>query len=564
MANTRFREGLKAIGPAEYSEGIVASGHPLEAKAGLEILRNGGNAVDAAVASAFVADLAEPAMCGLGAHGVMSIYWAETQKSTVIDFYDLAPAAASTSIYQSIDGQFSEKTKALGYPSVKDDRQFYGHRSVMVPSQVSGLCAAHGLFGSLPLSDLVKPAISLARSGVAVDQIMSRYISLTKHVWQKYPEMGTTFLKEKGELVVRKDLSNTLELIADYGADIFYRGIIADRIIDDMKTHEGILSADDLASYEPIIYDSEQYTYKNCSYVTGGNVTLVEALNILECFDIQPTDRDRLETIHLMIEAMKLSWADTLAYVGDPRRNDSPWEGLTSKDYALIRAKEIDLHRATPFPKIGDPWIFDERQPPEHQAWPLDNSRDRSGNTTKVVTMDRDGNVVSLITSLGTYFGSQVIVPETGVLLNNSMHRLDPRPGYLNSIGPRQGMQRLTASVITFEKDSPSAALAGSLSIFLGGMGFHPLVNMLDFKMDIQGAINAPRFHPVGNEVWVDDQMSSDIISGLQEMGHKLSVKRQRFGNTYFGNHVGISYDRVSGKIYGGMDVLHNNAIQGL
>jgi gamma-glutamyltranspeptidase/glutathione hydrolase len=564
MIGNGLKDEKIRIASTEYSEGIIAAGHPIEAKTGLEILREGGNAVDAAVSAAFVADLVEPAMCGLGAHGVMSIYWAERRKTTIIDFYDLAPAAATTSMYQVLDNQSSSSAGALGYASVKGDQQFYGHKSVMVPSQVAGLCAAHEQFGSLALSRLIGPAISLARSGVTVDEIMSRYINLTKDLWAKYPEMANIFLKEKGDLVVREDLAASLELIAIHGSDVFYRGVIADRIIEDMKKGDGILLEDDLATYEPLIYDSEHYTYRDTSYVTGGNVTLVEALNILENFDIPSTGFESLETIHLMIESMKLSWADTLAFVGDPRRQDSPWQGLTSKEYARARASTIDLHAAAPFPMTGDPWVFDDSASPTYSPWPLDDSQTRSGNTTKVVAMDRDGNVVSLITSLGTYFGSQIIVPETGILLNNSMHRLDPRPGYLNSIAPKKGMQRLTASVIAFQKDIPSAALAASLSIFLGGMGIHPLVNMVDFNMGIHQAINAPRFHPAGDQVWVDSRLDTGILSGLEKLGHKLAIKEQGFGNTYFGNHVGMCFDQVSKRMSGGMDVLHNNGIQGL
>jgi len=411
---------------------------------------------------------------------------------------------------------------------------------------------------------LIEPAVSVARSGVAVDQIMSRYIELTKNLWSEYPEMAHTFLKKEGDIVVREDLAASLELIADQGPGAFYRGTIADRIVVDMNNNGGILSGDDLAAYEPLVYDSEHYTYRDTSYVTGGNVTLVEALNILENFEIPSTGFKNLETIHLMIEAMKLSWADTLAYVGDPRGQDSPWKGLTSKEYARARASKINSHSAAPFPMTGDPWTFDDNNAPTHHPWPLDDSQPQSGNTTKVIAADGDGNVVSLITSLGTYFGSQIIVPGTGILLNNSMHRLDPRPGYLNSISPRKGMQRLTTSIIAFRDGTPSAALAGSLSIFLGGMGIHPLVNMVDFNMDIHNAINAPRYHPAGDQVWVDSRLGSDILSGLEELGHKILIKERSFGNTHFGNHVGINYNQESKRMFGGMDVLHNNGVEGL
>jgi len=549
---------------SSFSNGMVAAGHPLEVEAGLDILQLGGNAVDAAITAAFVADLAEPAMCGLGAHGVMSVYWAETGKTTVIDFYDVAPATASTSMFRTALGKSSpEKTGALGYPSVENDEQFFGHRSVMVPSQVAGLCSAFKLFASLPLTKLMGPAINLASKGVPVDKIMARYIQDTKHMWNRYPEMESTFGKNIGDFVVRSDLAKTLELIANEGEDVFYRGAVAELIVQDMCDNGGILSAEDLDRYRPLVYESDQYTYRDFSYVTGGNVTLVEALNILENFDISPSGHQTLETVHLMIESMKLSWADTLAHVGDPRGSDSPWKSLISKEYARERASIIDPDKVSSFPNFGNPWMFENKDDPGLNKIPIDDSGKISGHTTKVVVMDRDNNVVSLITSLGTYFGSQIIVPGTGILLNNSMHRLDPRPGYINSIMPGKGMQRLTSSVITFNNNVPVSALAGSLSIFLGGMGIHPFVNMVDFGMGIHEAINSLRFHPAGEEIWVDSRMDIDLLEGLTNMGHKLVLKESSYGNTSFGNHVGLSFTKDKSLMSGGIDVLHNNGLKG-
>jgi gamma-glutamyltranspeptidase/glutathione hydrolase len=173
--------------------------------------------------------------------------------------------------------------------------------------------------------------------------------------------------------------------------------------------------------------------------------------------------------------------------------------------------------------------------------------------------MDADGNAVSMIISLGTPFGSKVTVPGTGVILNNSMHRLDPRPGYLNSVAPGKSMQRLTAAVMVLEDGRPMAALAGSLSIFMGGMGVHPLVNMVDFGMGVQAAIVAHRFHPAGDSVWIDDRVAGHILRELAAMGHGLLPRKQSFGNTHFGNHVGIRIDADS-RLHAGVDPMHANA----
>jgi gamma-glutamyltranspeptidase/glutathione hydrolase len=554
--------------------GMVAAGHRLEVETGRRMLQKGGNAVDAAVAGAFVAELAEPAMCGLGGHGVMSVYMADTGETTVIDFYDVAPAGAFVGMYELLDDK-SGHLGALGFPGVKDDAQSVGHRSVMVPGQVAGLCAAHERYGSLPLEDVMAPAIELAENGLPVDGTTVRYIVASAALIRRFPATAACFLRDglppragsapwdAGDTLVRKDLAETLRRIAREGSQAFYKGEIAQAIAAGMAANDGLITLEDLANYEPYLHPAERYTYRGYEYVTGGNVTLVEALNILECFDLGSLGAESTLGKHLMIEAMRRAWADTLMYVGDPRRDTSPWKGLTSKAYARQRAAEIDLTKASPEVGPGDPWAFEGRPCPGTYPWPIENMPPGSGNTTKVAAIDARGNIVSLITSLGFPFASKVTVPGTGVLLNNSMHRLDPRPGYLNSIEPGKGMQRLTAAVLVFKDGRPFAALGGSLSIFIGGMGLHPIVNMIDLGMGVQEAIETYRFHPVGEITWLDDRIPEAVQRDLAAMGHRILPLEEKFGETHFGNHVGIHVAPETTKIHGGGDPFHANAVAG-
>ena len=243
--------------------GIVAAGHRLEAEAGVRMLRSGGNVVDAAVAAAFAADLAEPAMCGLGGHGVMSIFMADTGKITVIDFYDVAPSGTTPDMYELLPQAGEGPLAALGYPAAKDYAQHLGHRSVMVPGQAAGLCAALERFGSLPLAQVLAPAISLAEGGVPVDPAMARYIAGAAHGIRFYPETGDTFLNvAPGGTIVRADLARTLRLIAREGAGAFYRGDVSLAIAADMKANGGILTEEDLAAYEPFVYEPQPYNYR--------------------------------------------------------------------------------------------------------------------------------------------------------------------------------------------------------------------------------------------------------------------------------------------------------------
>ena len=227
------------------------------------------------------------------------------------------------------------------------------------------------------------------------------------------------------------------------------------------------------------------------------------------------------------------------------------------------RAAEIDFTRASPVVKPGDPWEFEGRSRPASYPRPIQKVPPGSGNTTKIATVDAHGNVVSLITSLGHPFASKLTVPGTGILLNNSMHRLDPRPGYLNSIAPGKGMQRLTAAVLIFKDGRPFAALCGSLSILISGMALHPIVNLIEFGMGIQQAIEFYRFHPVGEKVWLDDRIPDSVQRELAAMGHHLLPQKERFGETHFGNHVGICIGPETGKIQGGGDPFHANTVAG-
>lgn len=551
---------------------IVAAGHRLEVEAAIGILQRGGNAVDAAVAGAFVAELAEPAMCGIGGHGVMSVYMADTRETTIVDFYDVAPAEATPDMYERLDKRNSD---VLGYLQVKGDAQSVGYKSVMVPSQVAGLCAAHERFGTLPLTEVIAPAITLAKEGVPVDSTMMNYITGSAALIRRFPETAAVFLKDglplragttsrhPADTVVREDLAQTLRKIASEGPAAFYEGEIAMAIATDMAANGGLLTLTDLSNYEPYIYPAKPYTYRGYEYVTGGNVTLVEALNILECFDLSSMDPDGALCRHVMIEAMRRAWTDTLMHVGDPRGDQSPWKGLTSKEYAKKRAAEIDLAQASPVVKPGDPWEFEERPPPGTFPQPTEDVGQGNGHTTKIATVDGHGNIVSLITSLGYPFASKVTVPGTGVLLNNSMHRLDPRPGYLNSIAPGKGMQRLTAAVLVFKDGRPFAALCGSLSIAISGMALHPIVNLIDFGMGIQRAIEFYRFHPTNGRIWLDDRIADTVQRDLAAMGHHLLPLKERFGETHFGNHVGIRIEPATGKIQGGSDPFHANAVGG-
>lgn len=501
----------------------VACGHQQAAEIGLDALRRGGNAVDAAIAGAFASFVVEPQMCGIGGHGRMSVYLAASDRAVGIDHFIRAPAAATPELYT----QALARWRAAGRGGVEGAINTTGHLSVGIPGAIAGLWEAHRRFARLPWRDLVGPAIELARAGVAVDPRLVVAVAARVAEIRPFPQASALLLPDgapprpgnpggEGHRFDFGDLAKSLEAIADKGAAAFYEGPLAVAIDREMRVAGGLLSAGDLAAYRPDVFVQPWHRYREWSYVTCGDLILVECLNILERFDLAPLDPAGPEALHLIAEALAQAYVDNFAHAGDPRHRRSPLEGIASKEFAWAQASHIRPGQAQPSYEPGDPWPY---QGPTPSAPPP-----AFEGTTQICTADGDGNMVSLITSLGSAFGSLVLVPGTGVFLGNAMQWFDPQPGRANSVGPGR-MPLYAAPVAIFRRDGRAiGAAAGS-----GGYRIQPAVlfaalNHLDFGMHPQQAIDAPRLHTEGRELELDSRHESAVIERLRALGHRLRL----------------------------------------
>ncbi len=503
----------KRVRPVDGARGVVVSSHQLASDVGVEILRQGGNAVDAAVAVAFALAVVHPVAGNIGGGGFMVI---RMHDGTVraLDFRETAPSAATRDMY--ID--------TAGHPT---DASLTGQRSAGVPSTVAGMYEAHRKFGHLPWKELIEPAVRLARDGHPLDGVRSRQIAREAERLDRFPASRAQFLVNgeappAGARFAQADLARTLQLVADSGPRAFYRGSIADLIVREMARGGGLITRQDLARYrakwrKPIDIGYRGYTVYTMPPPSGGGVTLAEILNVMEGYaPLPPFGSAAL--MHLQTEAMRRAYADRNALLGDPDFVRMPLERLLSKSYAATLRAAIDLHRATPPPAGG-------------------GGRSEDPETTHYSIVDADGNAVSCTTTLNNDFGSAVTVTGAGFLLNDEMDDFTTAPGRPNLFGLVQGEQNAIAPGRRMLSAMTPAIVvdpAGNLFLVLGSPGgsriptavYQVITNVIDQAMPLPAAVTAPRIHhqalPDVLHVEPDGFVRASIDS-LEAMGHQVS-----------------------------------------
>jgi len=492
---------------------MVVTSHPLASDVGVDILRRGGNAVDAAVAVAFALAVVHPVAGNIGGGGFMVV---RTHDDTVraLDFREVAPAGATRSMY--VDSAGNVLASSLT-----------GHLSVGVPGTVAGLFEAHRRFGHVRWKELVAPAVRLARDGYALDGARSRQISREAERLARFPASRAQFLVDgeappAGTRFVQPDLARTLQLIADSGPDVFYRGGIAERIGQEMARGGGLITRDDLARYrakwrDPIAIGYRGYTIYTMPPPSGGGVTLAEILNVMEGYaPLPPFGSARL--MHLQTEAMRRAYADRNAFLGDPDFVDIPLSRLLSKSYAATLRANIDSQRATPSP-------------------PARGGPSEGTETTHYSIVDADGNAVACTTTLNNDFGSAVTVTGAGFLLNDEMDDFMTAPGRPNLFGLVQGEANAIAPGKRMLSGMTPAIVvdsAGRLFLVLGSPGgsrittavYQVLSNAIDQDMPLPSAVAAPRLHhqAVPDTLHLEnDGFVQASIDSLEAMGHRVS-----------------------------------------
>ncbi|PNS11944.1 gamma-glutamyltransferase [Mixta theicola] len=505
--------------PVRAKQGMVASVDATATQIGVDILRQGGNAVDAAVAVGFALAVTHPQAGNLGGGGFMLLRTA-SGRVTAIDFREIAPARASRDMFLDKQGNADSKL-SLTSPLASG-----------TPGTVAGFALAAKKYGTLPLSQLVQPAIELARKGIIVNDALADDLnSYGKEVLLAHDNSRAIFFKpdgtpyQKGERLVQANLAHSLSLIARQGADAFYKGEIADRIAAEMAQHGGLISKADLASYhaierQPISGSYRGYQIFSMPPPSSGGIHIVQILNILENFDLAKMGFGSADAMQITAEAEKYAYADRSEYLGDPDFVKVPWQALTSKAYAKSLAQQIDLAKARPSEQI---------KPGKLEPY-------ESNQTTHFSVVDKQGIAVAVTYTLNTNFGSGIVAGNSGILLNNEMDDFSARPGTPNVYGlvggeanavqpGKRPLSSMSPTIVV--KDGKTWLVTGSP----GGSRIittvlQMVINSIDFGMNVAEATNAPRFH----HQWLPDQLrvekgfSPDTLKLLSAKGQNVKV----------------------------------------
>lgn len=496
---------------------MVVSAHPLATAVGVQVLRNGGNAVDAAVAVHWALAVVAPWAGNVGGGGLMVIRDADGTVRT-LDFRETAPAAAHRDMYLDRDGQPIEKLSLVG------------HRSSGVPGSVAGLFAAHDSLGRLPMKLLIQPAIDLAEKGFTLTALEAKELNQKLTSIRSASTRPSTFTEKAhwlpGDTLRLPALARTLILIREGGADGFYRGTTADLIVEEMKRGGGLIEHKDLTSYKPIWRKPITGSYRDLDIVTmgppsSGGIVLIQALKALESMDLSRSGWQKASTVHRMVEAERRAFADRAKHLGDPDFVSVPSDQLVSPDYVAHRMADFDATKATPSALV-------------HAGDPLAESE----HTTHFSIVDEQGNAVSCTTTLNGSYGSGVVVGGAGFVLNNEMDDFSIAPNTPN----RFGLVGSNANIIAPGKRMLSSMAPtiitrnGKLFMVLGSPGgatiptsvLQTVVNLTDHGMTAKQAVSAPRFHHQwrpdtilveANAILPDDSLA------LVKMGHILKVR---------------------------------------
>jgi gamma-glutamyltranspeptidase/glutathione hydrolase len=549
--------------PVRARHGIVAATNQLAARVGVEVLQRGGNAIDAAIAVAFALAVTHPSAGNLGGGGFMMVRL-QNGKTTAIDYREMAPAAASRDIYLDRQGNLikGEGGSLLGY------------RAAGVPGMVRGMELALKKYGSGRLSwqQLIEPARQLAVKGFPVSNSLAKALAKKKAQFELYEDSRKIFLNndkpyEEGEVLRQPDLAATLLRLQRNGAREFYQGMTARLIAADMKRHKGLITLADLKNYVAKEREPVRGTYRGYEVITmpppsSGGVILIEMLNILEGYDLKPMDAASADRYHFMAEAMRRAYADRAEYLGDADFANVPVNGLIDKEYARKLRATIKPNHASTSAEIRF------GQPPGIE----------SGSTTHFTIVDAEGNAVANSYTLNDSYGSKVVAKGTGFLLNNEMDDFSAKPGTPNLYGLIQGERNAIAP-----RKRPLSAMTptfvlrrdGSLWFAVGSPGgatiintvLQVITNIIDYDMNLQQAIDAPRIH----NQWLPDEvayepyaLSEDTLSLLRSRGHTLRIRADAGwtdGDGYMGDAAGVMIEEKTGVRLGATDPRRSDGL---
>jgi len=518
--------------------GMVVAAHPLAADAGLRMLQAGGNAVDAAVAAALALNAAEPFASGIGGGGFMVIYSAQENKSTVINYREKAPQAAWPRMFREKGDEETEWRNASGL-------------AVAVPGALAGWDLALRRYGTRSLADAASRAIEIAEQGFEVSLTFSNinkeeYEKLLKNAGPDTCYLNGGLPYEPGDRFRNPELAATLRLIASQGTDVFYRGVIALKILAAVKAHDGVMSPEDLASYRPKEVTPLTGTYKNYTIVTApppasGGLHLLQLLHICEHWPVRVWGLNSPAYVHHLSEALDLIFADRERYLGDPEFLSIPVDALLDKTMALRMARQIRPDRRLEF----------------YPANPVPEKKIDPGNTTHLCVVDEKRNIVSLTQSINDFFGTGIIPEGTGFLLNNQMADFASDPNSPNAPAPGRQPVSSMAPLIVFEKGKPWLVLGSPGGTRIFSSLAQIILNLTEFGLGLDEAIEAPRFFSysvggIGRPIAVESRIPKEIIRQLESRGHEVEVRDAY--DTYFGGAQAILLPKPGRLLLGGAD----------
>ncbi len=506
--------------PVYAKNGMVASVNSIATRVGVDVLERGGNAVDAAVAVGYVLAVTHPQAGNIGGGGFMLLR-TKDGKTTAIDFREMAPSKASRDMFLDEKGNADSK------------KSLTSHLASGLPGTVAGFAMATEKYGTMPMSDLIQPALALAKDGFPVNQTLADdLVQYGREVLLNNDHSRAIFFKSgdvpwsKGEILIQTDLAASLDLIAKQGVDAFYKGPIADQIANEMEKNGGLITKADLAAYKAVERQPVSGTYRGYEVYSmpapsSGGIHIIQILNILENFDLKSMGQNSADAIHVMSEAMKFAYADRSEYLGDPDFVTVPVGALTSKEYAKSLAAKIDMNKARPSSEI---------RPGKLAPY-------ESDQTTHYSVVDSQGNAVAVTYTLNTNFGSGIVAGSSGILLNNQMDDFSAKPGVPNVYGLIGGeANAVQAGKRPLSSMSPTIVTKdGQVFLVTGSPGGSRIIttvlqivlNTLEFNMNIAEATNAPRIHHqwLPEEIRIEKGISPDTIRLLEKKGHKVSVK---------------------------------------
>lgn len=537
-----------------FQNGVVVSASRLASQVGVDIMKSGGNAIDAAVATGFALAVTYPQAGNIGGGGFLVAHLADGRDIT-IDYREAAPITAHRDMYLDENG------------NVINDMSLRSHRAAGVPGSVAGLLTAWRYYGSgnILLKQLLQHAIGLANNGFIITEKFAKSLNNSKSLFEKDNGASKIFTRsdnqdwQAGDLLVQKDLARTLQRITKYDIDGFYNGKTAELITNEMKNGGGLITKTDLESYNPKLRAPITDSYNDYGIISmgppsSGGILLVQMLNMLENFDLNSFEFNDADYIHLLTEIERRAYADRAEHLGDDDYYNVPTDMLTSKDYAKDRAQDISSQNATPSTEVfaGNPLSYESRE------------------TTHYSVIDKDGNAVSVTTTLNTGFGSGIVVDGAGFLLNNEMDDFSVKPGTPNIYGlvgsaanaiypSKRPLSSMTPTIVT-RNNKPFIIIGSPGGSTIITTVLQVVLNVIEYEMNITDAVSAPRFH----SQWLPDiimvepnTISDEIKFELESRRH--TIEPYRWG--YIGSANGILID--GGNFYGGADTRHENAVVG-